>query len=105
MAIDAVGYHAAERREDEDGNLSGETNESEHGRRAGQPVDQPGLGNGLHPGTDERNELAADEEAIVAPAERAQCRRKGHSAIVDDARYSARSATIGSTLVARLAGI
>jgi len=35
-------------------------------------VDQPALGNGLHPGTAERNDLAADEVAVVEVAERAE---------------------------------
>ena len=44
----------------------------------GQLQDQPGLGDALHPGPDERDQLAGDEQPEVPMVERAQTGRKPH---------------------------
>ena len=44
----------------------------EQERVTGELEDQPALGDRLHPGADERHELAAEVEAVVAVAERAR---------------------------------
>ena len=69
-ALVPVGDHAAEGRQEEDGNLAGEPDGAEEDRGPGQPIDQPRLGHGLHPGPDERDELPHDEDAKVPVAER-----------------------------------
>jgi hypothetical protein len=48
VAVAAVGHGAADGSEEEHGNLAGEAGDAEQGGRAGQTVDQPGLGL-LHP--------------------------------------------------------
>ena len=52
--------------------LACERRDAEHRRRSGQPVDEPRLSHRLHPGADERDELAAEEELVVAMTERAE---------------------------------
>ena len=54
--------------------------DAEQGRRAGQAVDQPRLGDRLHPGADERDQLAAEEELVVAMPERAEKVSHGNEA-------------------------
>ena len=46
----------------------------------GEAVDQPRLGNVLHPGADQGDELAAEEELKIAVSQRAQGGRKRHCA-------------------------
>ena len=78
LAVHAIRDDAAERRQDEDGNLPGEADDAKERHRVRQPVDEPGLRNHLHPCADERDELPGDEQAIVARSERAKRRRKRH---------------------------
>ena len=61
MAAVAVGHQAANRGEQKHGNLAGKIDRTEQRRRPGQPVDQPGQGHGLHPGADQRNNLAEEK--------------------------------------------
>ncbi len=49
--------------------------------RVGQFQDQPGLGDALHPGPDQRDELAGDEQAKVAMVERAQAGGQSHGVV------------------------
>src|SRR2546428_12724352 len=72
MAADAVGQGAADRREQENGNLASEGDESEERRRLREPVHQPRLRDLLHPGAGERDELAAEEELVVVVTERSE---------------------------------
>lgn len=72
MPIQAVDPDTGEGREDKGRHLSGKTDEAEQHRRTGEPVDQPTGGYTGHPGADQRNALAAEEELVVAMAERAQ---------------------------------
>src|SRR5208282_4515203 len=62
-----------ERGNEEDGNLAGKTDTSEQQGGFRHAVDEPGLGYGLHPGSDERDKLSAEEELKVAVAQGAQC--------------------------------
>ena len=70
-AVEAVDEDAGEGREQEGGNLAGEADDAEQQRGAGKAVDEPTGGDAGHPGADERDALAAEEEAEVAMAERA----------------------------------
>ena len=56
-----VRHDAAERRKEEYGNLAGEADGPQQQARTGQAVDEPRLGHGLHPGSGEGNELAAEK--------------------------------------------
>ena len=62
----AVGRQAAQASEGEDGDLRAEPRRAQQQFGVGQPVDQPGLRHVLHPGADQGNDLAGDEEAEVA---------------------------------------
>ena len=66
-------------REEEDRDLAGETDQPQQDGRAGQPVDQPRLRHGLHPGADQRDELAAEEELEVPVFQCAQRGWEGHT--------------------------
>jgi hypothetical protein len=65
-AIEAVDKYSGEGREEEGGDLSGEADGAEEQGRAGEPVDEPTGGDAGHPGADERDALAGEEEAEVA---------------------------------------
>ena len=64
-AIVPVGDGAAERSQQEDRNLARKSDKAQQHRRAGQPVDEPGLRHGLHPRADQRDELPAEEQPVV----------------------------------------
>jgi len=68
----AVGNHARPERERQHWRELRERQEPEHERRAREPVHEPALRHRLHPGADERDELAAEEEPEVAMPERAE---------------------------------
>ena len=53
------------------GDLRGEVGQAEQERRVAQPVDEPDRGDLLHPGADDRDALAEDEEPEVAMRQRA----------------------------------
>ena len=73
----AVGNDAAEQAEDQDrGELSG-GDDAEHQRATGQGEDKPVLGDVLHPGPDERDELAGPEQSVVAMTQGAQAVEPG----------------------------
>ena len=63
--IRAIRHDAAERRQQKDRNLARESDQAEKRRGAREPVDQPRLRDGLHPGADEGDELAREEETII----------------------------------------
>ena len=69
LAVDAIGDNAADRRDQEDGNLAGKAHCPQLQSRSRQPVDQPRLGDGLHPGADQRDQLSAEKELEVAMAQ------------------------------------
>ena len=71
-AADAVGSHASERRENENRNLSGESDDPEKERRSGHAVDEPGLRHVLHPRADQGDELSAEEKLEIAMPQRAE---------------------------------
>ena len=71
MAAVPVGHQAAHGREQKHGNLAGEIDRTQQRRRPGEPVHQPGLRHGLHPGADQRNDLPREEQPEVAMAQRA----------------------------------
>ena len=64
-----VGDHAAEQAEDDHRPELGDRHEPEPERVVGQLEDEPALGDLLHPGPDERDQLAAEEQPVVAMAE------------------------------------
>ena len=64
-----VREHAREQPEDHDRDELGGGHDPEPERVVGQLEDQPGLGDLLHPGADERDRLAAEEQPVVAMAE------------------------------------
>ena len=53
-ALDAVGHHAADQREQEDGNAAEKLVEREQEGGMAQAIDEPALGHDLHPGADAR---------------------------------------------------
>ena len=71
VAIPTIGGETAERSEKKNGNASDETDGAEQERGAGEAVYQPGFGDGLHPGADQGDHLAAEEQLEIAMAERA----------------------------------
>jgi len=60
--VEAVDPDAGEGREEKGGDLAAETYGTEEERRSGEAVDQPSGGDAGHPGADEGDALAADEE-------------------------------------------
>ncbi len=73
--VPAIDEDAGERTEHERGKLSGEADDAEQPRRAGQTVDQPAGGGGRDPGSSERDNLTAEEQPVVAVAQRSQHER------------------------------
>jgi hypothetical protein len=63
---------APERGEEEDRKLAGKADTAQQQWRVRQAVDQPGLGHGLHPCADERDQLSAEEQLEIAVAQGAQ---------------------------------
>jgi len=66
----AVGEHAADQGEDEDGDVLEGSDGAERERRAREVEHEPGLAQPLHPGAALGDELAREEEAVVARAQR-----------------------------------
>ena len=56
------------------GNLSRESDYAEQECRTRHAIDEPGLRDVLHPGADQRDELAAEEELEIAMAQGAEHR-------------------------------
>src|SRR3954454_4917035 len=71
MPIPSIDEHAGKGREDHRGNLPAESDDAEEELGAGEPVDQPAGGDARNPGAHEREALPAEEQAVVAMAERA----------------------------------
>ena len=67
--VQAIDPDAGEGREQEGGNLAHEADDAEQPCGAGEAVDEPAGGDAGHPGADERDALAAEEEAEVGCAE------------------------------------
>ena len=72
MAIQAVDPDPCEWSEDESRYLAGKADYSEQYWRMRETIDQPAGGDSGHPGADERNALATEEELVITVAERAQ---------------------------------
>ena len=73
-----VGEDAAEEAKDEDRRELGDGDEAQVDGIARQLQDEPALGNTLHPSPDERNELAAEEQAVVAVTKGAPATEADH---------------------------
>ena len=71
-AVDAINEDAGERSEEKGWNLAGEADGAQQERGFGEPVDKPGRGDARHPGADEGDALAAEEEPEVAMAQARQ---------------------------------
>ena len=87
---------AGEQAEDHDREELGGRHDAEPERVVGQLEDEPGLGDLLHPGPDQRDRLAAEEQPVVAVAEGAQ-----PSATGDAARSSAGARSSASAVGGR----
>ncbi len=72
LAAEAIRHDTAQRSDQEHGDLPAEAYQAQQHRRPGEPVDQPGLGDVLHPRAGERDQLAAEEQLEIAITERAQ---------------------------------
>ncbi len=70
-AIEPVNPNAGEWRNKKRRNLAREAHRAQQQRRAREPVHQPRRRNARHPGADERDGLAAEEEPEVAMPQRA----------------------------------
>ena len=68
----SIRRQSAEGSEGKDRDLAAEPGCAEQQLRVCQTVDEPALGDGLHPGADQGDDLAADEEAEIAVAEGAE---------------------------------
>jgi len=63
--VPPVGQATAPESEQKHRNLADEADQAEIKTRSGQTVDQPGNGHGLHPGTDERDELSREKKSEI----------------------------------------
>lgn len=76
MAIETIDPDAGEGGDDEDGDLADEADDTEdHGGALGhcfaaEAVDEPGRGDDREPGADEREDLAGEEETVIAMTKR-----------------------------------
>jgi hypothetical protein len=70
-AVEAIDKDAGDGSEEEGRDLAGEADGAEQQRRFREAVDQPRGGDARHPGADQRDGLAAEEEAEIAMAQRA----------------------------------
>ncbi len=66
LAVGAIGDDSSDRRKQKHRNLAGKSYRAQQQSRAGQPVDKPRLGHGLHPRADQRNQLSAEKKLEVA---------------------------------------
>ena len=64
--LHAVGHHAADQREQEDGNAAEKLIQRQQKGRMAQPVDQPALRHDLHPGADAGGAGADPHQAEIA---------------------------------------
>src|SRR5262249_43048005 len=64
------------------GDRAREAQGPEGGARAGEAIDEPGLGDRLHPGPHERHDLPGKEEPIVSVPQGAEDRGEGHGCAV-----------------------
>ena len=71
-AIGVVDHHAGEQRHQQHRQVAGEADHAEHQGGVGELEHQPSLRHRLHPGADERDELAAEEQPEIAMAQRAE---------------------------------
>jgi hypothetical protein len=69
LAVHTIGGNATDRRHEKNWDLTGEADCAEQCAGAGEAVNEPGLGNGLHPGADQGDQLSAEKELEVAMAE------------------------------------
>ena len=67
-----VRHRACNRCKNHNGKLRCKTDEAEKCRRTGETINKPGLGNRLHPGTDEGCELSREEQPVIPMPESAQ---------------------------------
>ena len=74
VAAVAVRHDAAERGEKEDGNLAAKADSAQQDHGPGEPVHEPRLGKVLHPGPDERNELAREKQLKITVLQGSQRR-------------------------------
>ena len=72
VATRAIRHRASDRRKEENRREADERRDAEQRGRASQPEDEPRFGHRLHPRAGERNQLAAEEQAIVAMTESAE---------------------------------
>ena len=93
-----IGDEAAEEPEGEDGQELAGRGYAERERIVGQLQDEPALGNGLHPGAHQRDELAGEEEAEVAVPERGADGR-AHAGPASDAAVTCRAAAAMRSIV------
>ncbi len=72
MSAVTVREHAPHRRQQKDRDLPRKAYQPEQQRRPREPVDEPRLRDRLHPGADHRDDLAAEEQPVVAVPQRAK---------------------------------
>src|SRR6516162_2627197 len=87
MAVPAIDQNAGQRCQEKRGDLAGKADDAEQSRlqfRRAQSKDKPARSGSRHPGADHGNELAGEEEAIIAmsqrPAQRTETAGTGRSA-------------------------
>ena len=69
-AVVAIGRDPAQWGKKKYRDLTGKSHRPQQQRRTRQPIDQPRLRHALHPGADQRDQLAAEEELEVAMTQR-----------------------------------
>ena len=70
VAVVAVGHDPGHRSQQENRNLADECDHAKQQGGAGKPVNQPVLGDVLHPGAHQRDKLAAKEELKISMTQR-----------------------------------
>src|SRR4051812_24004554 len=81
MAVDPVGQHAGERRQEKAGQLRGKCDDAEQRLGIGEAGDEPRHGRRLRPGADKGQRLPGEKQAEVAVGERPQDRPGGHGSL------------------------
>src|ERR1700730_9293822 len=79
LAVTAIGDNPTDGSEQEHRNLAGESNRAQFQPRTRQPVYQPRLRHGLHPSTDQGNQLSTEKKLEVAMPQRSSRRMQGKS--------------------------
>ena len=74
--VHAFNEYACEGRHEEGEDLAGEADDAKQKCRTGEPVNEPTGGESRHPGADERDALAGEEELEVAMTHGAPCVRE-----------------------------